>query len=121
MSGSHHVDIQSTAQKSLCDNSFFETIAKKKRNKEGSLSTCDEQFLMNCQEHNRSWIGSAQALASMRWLLCGEKRDVKSMAVPTKNAFKKKKKICNRTQINSQEITFLFLSKPFLYVKKTEK
>ena len=30
---------------------------------------------MNCQENNQSWNGSASVLASMRWLLCGEKRD----------------------------------------------
>ena len=43
---------------------------KKKGNKESSLSTCDQQFIMNYQEHNRSWKGSASVLASMRWLLC---------------------------------------------------
>ena len=36
---------------------------------------------MNCQEHNRSWKGSASVLASMRWLLCGEKRDLTSVTV----------------------------------------
>ena len=45
----------------------FETIAQKK-SKEGSFSTCDQQFVMNCQEHNRSWEGSAAVLASMRWV-----------------------------------------------------
>ena len=30
---------------------------KRNRNKEGSLSTCDQQYLMNCQEHNRSYKG----------------------------------------------------------------
>ena len=49
----------------------LETIAKKNRNKKkGLLSTCDQQLIMNCQEHNRSRKGSASMLASMRWLLC---------------------------------------------------
>ena len=43
----------------------FETIEK---DKEGSLSTCDEQFIMKCQEHNRSWIRSVSSVASTRWL-----------------------------------------------------
>ena len=44
----------------------FETIAKKQhRDKEGSLSTCDQQLIMNCQEHNQSWKGNASVLASM--------------------------------------------------------
>ena len=30
----------------------FETIAKKK--KEGSVSTCDQQCIMNCQDRNHS-------------------------------------------------------------------
>ena len=47
----------------------FETIAKKKRAREGSFSTYDQQFIMKCQEHNRSWEGSASVLASMRWVL----------------------------------------------------
>ena len=33
----------------------FETIAKKNRSKEGSLSTCGQQCIMKRQEHNRSW------------------------------------------------------------------
>ena len=41
---------------------------KKNRNHEGSLSTCDQQFIVNCQEHNRGWKGSASVFASMRWL-----------------------------------------------------
>ena len=30
---------------------------KKNRHKEGSLSTCDQQCTVDCQEHNRSWKG----------------------------------------------------------------
>ena len=67
----------------------FETIAKKKkrkhRNTEGSLSTRDQQFIMNCLDYHRRWKGSASVLASMRWLLCGgKKRDLTSMTVPKK-------------------------------------
>ena len=62
----------------------FETIAKKKNNnrdREGLLSTCDQQFIMSCQEHNPSWKGNASVLASMRWR---KTRDVTSMTVPKK-------------------------------------
>ena len=52
----------------------IETIAKKHRDRQGSLSTCDQQFTMNCQEHNGSWKGSASVLASISSLLCGEKK-----------------------------------------------
>ena len=52
----------------------LETIAKKKnRDKESSLSTCDQQFIMDCQEHNRSGKRSASMMASMRSQLCREK------------------------------------------------
>ena len=53
----------------------FETFAKKEKNKEGSFFTCDQQFVMNCEEQNRSWKG----------MLCGEKQDLTSMAVSKKN------------------------------------
>ena len=37
---------------------------------------------MNCQEQNRSRKGSASVLASMRWLMCGEKKkDLTSVTV----------------------------------------
>ena len=49
-------------------------VAKKKKDSEGSWTTCDQFFLMSCQEHNRSWKGSASVLAWMRWLLCREKK-----------------------------------------------
>ena len=48
-------------------------------------------------EYNWKWKGSASVLASMRWLVVGEKRDVTSMTVP-----KKKRGICNRTRITPQ-------------------
>ena len=59
----------------------FETIAKKHGDRKGSVSTCDQQFIMNCQEHNRSWMTSVTVLASMRWLLCGENEIPRSMTV----------------------------------------
>ena len=73
----------------------FETIAK---NKEGSLSMCDQQFIMNCQEHNRSWKRSASsvgvvALAAVWW----KKKVVASVTAND---------ICNSTRITSLGIYF---------------
>ena len=49
------------------------------------MSTCDQQFILSCQEHTRSRERSASGLASVRWLLCGpQKRDLTSMTVPNK-------------------------------------
>ena len=94
----------------------FETISKKKnRNKEDSLSTCDQKFIVNCQEHNRSWKGSASVLASMR-LLCGEKRDVTSMTVP-KFLFKGSVLVHKSLRRVFISITVLTNSKKYLKVK----
>ena len=39
---------------------------QKKRDREGSLSTCDQQFMMGSQEHNRSWKGNCVSV----WRRC---------------------------------------------------
>ena len=50
----------------------FETVEK---NTETGTARCQhQQCIMNCQEDNRSWKGSASVLVLMRWLLRGEKR-----------------------------------------------
>ena len=65
-----------------------ETIATKKTQTRKAHCPCDPQFMMNCQERNRNWKGSASVLASMRWLLCGaRKRDLTSMTVPEKKRY----------------------------------
>ena len=51
---------------------LIETISKKS-DQEGSWSTCDQQLITNCQEHNRNGKGSASVVASIRWVLCGHK------------------------------------------------
>ena len=85
---SHHVDFRSSAKKSHCVNSIRHPRKKKQRGK-GSLSTCDQHFVMNCQIHNQSWKGSASALASMPWLLRGEKRrHLTSVTVPKKKRYR---------------------------------
>ena len=84
---------ENSVENTLCQQHLRPSQKKKHRDKEGSLSACDQQFVMNCQEHNRSCKRSTSVLASMRWLLCGEKkRDLTS--VP-------KTDICNRTQTTS--------------------
>ena len=42
----------------------------KKKRQEGSLSTCDQQLIMSCQERK---VGSPSW--PMRWLVCGEKKE----------------------------------------------
>ena len=83
-SGSMHVVVQRS----------FKFAKKKKthRDREGSLSTCHQQLIVNCQEHNRSWEGSASLLASMALaVVWREKKDLTSTTDTTKN------EICNRT------------------------
>ena len=96
---SPHLDL-SRLSPSSSDLSAFETIAKKSKHRDtrSSLSMCGQQFIINYQEHNRSWKGSASVLASVSRLLCGEqKRDLTVSK-------KKKNDICNRTQITPQKI-----------------
>ena len=52
----------------------LETTQKKKTEIRVRLlgGRCDQQFVMRCQEHNRSLKGNSSALASLRWLLCDE-------------------------------------------------
>ena len=57
---------------------------RKHRDKEGSLATCEQEFIMSCQEHNRGWKVRASVLASMRWLFSGEESNVTSMTVQKK-------------------------------------
>ena len=67
-----------------------------------------QQFIMNCC---RSWKGSASVLASMRWLLCGEKKKT-SMTVPQKkkrsatvHKLARKRFIPSTVKINARSIT----------------
>ena len=71
------VAIAKKQKKSHCVHSICDHRREKKnRDGEGSFSTCDQQFIMNCQEHNRSRTGNASVLSSMISLLCGEKRNL---------------------------------------------
>ena len=52
---SHHIDNHSTVQKSHCVNSIWDRQKNEKTKKnETSSSTCGQQCIMKCQEHNRS-------------------------------------------------------------------
>ena len=79
----HHVDFRSSSAENHFVSTAFETIAEE--NTETRKARCPHairQLIVNCQEHNRSWKGSASVLASMRWLLWCEKRDATPMTVP---------------------------------------